>query len=47
MLPVPPVTALAGALTVMLPADVDPSDQLNKVKLVAEPPVAKPITRTV
>ena len=44
--PVPPIVAVAGALTAMLPADVLPSTQANKVK-VDGLDVPKPCTQTV
>jgi hypothetical protein len=42
MVPVAPVVAEAGALTAMLPAAVEPSTQVNKVKLEAVNPGGTP-----
>src|SRR5258705_3924301 len=45
IVPVAPSVAVAGALTAMFPAVVDPSSQLNSVKLaVPGAPTAKPWT---
>ena len=47
IVPVAPVTAAAGAVTVMLPAAVLPSTHLNSVNVALGPSVAKPCTTTV
>ena len=47
IVPVAPVTAVAGAVTVMLPAAVLPSTHVNSVNVALGPPVAKGATTTV